>query len=60
MAMPDSKRSTWGIRREGLCITIDGMDEIVIPASDYPSLILTLVRELKRAMRDREGREGFN
>lgn len=54
--MPPDKAIRWGIRDTGLYIEINGIEEIVIPPAQYPSLILTLVGELKRSLGKREGR----
>jgi len=54
--MPPDRKVIWGVRDSGLYIQIDDR-EAVIPTAQYTTLILTLVGELKRISRDREGRK---
>lgn len=50
--MPPERIIKWGVRDTGLYVSINGVEEVVIPPAQYPNLILTLVNELKRAVKD--------
>lgn len=38
----------WGIRRTGLYVVLNGVEYTLVPAKQFPNLILTLVGHLKK------------